>query len=81
MGLEAEPGADSGLEARVFTGYSGWSPGQLESELSSDGWFVVDGVADDVFTGVAERLWEEVLRRTGGRYAWFATCPADPRMN
>ena len=79
--LEAEPGADAGLEARVFTGYSGWGPGQLESELSSNGWFVVDGVADDVFTGVAGRLWEEVLRRTGGRYAWFATCPADPRMN
>ena len=79
--LESEPGADSGLEARVFTGYSGWGPGQLESELSSRSWFVVDASADDVFTSKPEHLWEEVLRRAGGRYAWFATYPADPRLN
>ena len=79
--LESEPGTDSGLEARVFTGYSGWGPGQLESELSARGWFVVDGQAGDVFTPNPERLWEEVLKRSGGRYAWFATYPADPRMN
>ena len=79
--LEEAPGVDSGLEARVFTGYSGWGPGQLESELSANGWFVVDAVADDVFTAHPEGLWEEVLRRAGGRYAWFATYPADPRLN
>ena len=81
LDLESEPGADSGLEARVFTGYSGWGPGQLESELSSRSWFVVDASADDVFTSKPEHLWEEVLRRAGGRYAWFATYPADPRLN
>ncbi len=80
--LGTEPGEGSpGLEARVFTGYSGWGPGQLESELESNGWFVVDALADDVFTHQPERLWEEVLQRAGGRYAWFATYPPDPRMN
>ena len=79
--LEAEPGEDIGLEARVFTGYSGWGPGQLESEMSAHGWFVVNAVADDVFTPAPGRLWEEVLRRAGGRYAWFATYPVDPRQN
>ena len=79
--LESEPEPDSGLEARVFTGYSGWGPGQLESELSSNGWFVVDALPEDVFTPAPEQLWEEVLHRAGGRYAWFSTYPADPRMN
>ena len=79
--LESEPGTDDGLEARVFTGYSGWSSGQLESELSSHGWFVVDGTEEDVFTPNPELLWESVLRRAGGRYAWFATYPTDPRLN
>lgn len=79
--LQAEPGPDSGLEARVFTGYSGWGPGQLESELEANGWFVVEAAADDVFNPRPENLWEEVLQRAGGRYAWFATYPADPRLN
>ncbi len=79
--LGAEPGPDSGLEVRIFTGYSGWGPGQLESELASNGWFVVDAVADDVFSPNPERLWEEVLKRSGGRYAWFSTYPVDPRLN
>ena len=65
--LESEPGEDDRLEARVFTGYSGWGPGQLESELSARGWFVVDGLADDVFPTSPERLWEEVLHR--GRWS------------
>lgn len=79
--LGTEPDMDSGLEARVFSGYSGWGPGQLESELSSNGWFVVDAETDDVFTPNPENLWEEVLTRAGGRFAWFATYPANPRMN
>ncbi|MCY3652233.1 MAG: YqgE/AlgH family protein [bacterium] len=79
--LESEPERDSPLETRIFAGYSGWGPKQLESELSSNGWFVVDAQADDVFTEAPETLWEEVLRRAGGRYTWFATYPADPRMN
>jgi len=80
--LEDEPGPDNGIEARIFAGYSGWGPGQLESELDSDlGWFVVEARTDDVFTPHPDRLWEEVLTRAGGRYAWFATYPPDPRLN
>lgn len=79
--LETEPGVDSVLEARVFAGYSGWGPGQLESELAARGWFVVDGESDDVFTAKPERLWEEVLKRAGGKYAFFATYPENPRLN
>ena len=79
--LETEPGVDSVLEARVFAGYSGWGPGQLESELAARGWFVVDGEPEDVFTAKPEGLWEEVLKRAGGKYAFFATYPENPRLN
>src|SRR5260221_9755192 len=27
---------------RVWTGYAGWAPGQLEEEIAQDAWFVVD---------------------------------------
>ena len=38
------------LGLRVFVGYAGWSPGQLELELSAGGWLVLDLVPDDPFS-------------------------------
>ena len=35
---------------RVFAGYSGWGPGQLDGELDQGGWFVVDALPDDLLT-------------------------------
>ena len=66
---------------RVFAGYAGWGPGQLESEVAADAWFVVASRADDPFAVDAERLWRDVLRRQGGELAWVSTAPADPSMN
>lgn len=71
--------AVSGL--RVFAGYSGWSGGQLEGEIDSGGWYVVDPEVGDVFTARPDRLWREVLRRQPGRLAWVANYPHDPSHN
>lgn len=79
--LAAEPGNEDAVEARIFAGYSGWSGGQLETELASRSWFVLAAEAEDVFTAAPELLWERVLRRAGGKHAWFATFPSDPRLN
>ncbi len=79
--LDSEPHVNSELEARIFSGYSGWGPGQLESELEANGWFVVDSHPDDVFASHPENLWQEVLRRAGGRHAFFSTYPENPRLN
>ncbi len=59
-----QPVALSG--ARLFSGYSGWAPDQLEAELAEGAWFVLDAVAVDVFCVDAERLWHDVMRRQGG---------------
>ena len=66
---------------RVFSGYAGWAPGQLDGEVAAGGWFVVDSVPSDVFTPSPEELWAEVLRRQPGRLRMFAGCPADPTTN
>ena len=66
---------------RVFVGYSGWSPGQLEQELGSGGWLVVDLAPDDPFSTDPSTLWRTVLRRQGGRAAMFASAPEDPSTN
>ena len=48
---------------RVFAGYAGWWPGQLEAEIDADAWFVVDGTPRDAVDSDPEHLWRTVLRR------------------
>jgi putative transcriptional regulator len=66
---------------RVFAGYSGWSPGQLEGELDSGSWFVFDALPGDAFMSRPDDLWPMVLRRQGGMTAAVALFPSDPSLN
>jgi len=68
-------------EVRVFAGYAGWGPRQLEDEILSGGWFVVDAEPDDALIPVPDDLWSAVLRRQPGPLAMFAHHPPDPSMN
>lgn len=68
-------------EIRVFAGYAGWGPGQLEDEIADGGWFVVDADPADALSPAPEHLWTAVLRRQRGTLALFAAYPADPTLN
>ena len=80
---EVEDAGDLGelRSVRVFAGYAGWGPGQLESELVEGAWLVLEGRGSDVFTTAPDALWSDVLRREGGAYAVLALLPDDPRVN
>jgi putative transcriptional regulator len=67
--------------ARVYAGYSGWGPGQLEGELEEEAWIIEPPTREEIFTEDAEGLWAAVLRRKGRRYALLSTMPLDPSMN
>ena len=68
--------------ARVFAGYCGWAPGQLEAELEGEeSWIVETPLPDDVFADAAGDLWGSVLRRKGGQFAIVAMMPYDPSVN
>ena len=69
------------VSVRVFAGYAGWSPGQLESEISGGSWFVFDALPGDAFVSRPDDLWPMVLRRQGGLMAAVAIFPADPTAN
>ncbi|MFP3992104.1 YqgE/AlgH family protein [Streptomyces sp. E11-3] len=66
---------------RIFAGYAGWGPGQLEDELADGAWYVVESEPGDVSSPQPERLWRGVLRRQRGDLAMVATYPDDPSLN
>lgn len=68
-------------DLRIFAGYAGWGPGQLEGELAHGMWYVADAHYSDVFGANPQSLWRRVLRRQGGQLAWLATWPEDPELN
>lgn len=66
---------------RIFAGYAGWGPGQLEDELEDGAWYVVESEPGDVSSPAPERLWRQVLRRQRNELAMVATYPDDPSLN
>lgn len=81
--LAADPAlvAASIKSLRVFRGYAGWAPGQLEVEIESGSWMVLDSDPSDVFTADPAELWRTVMRRQPGRLAWLSEAPDDLSAN
>lgn len=69
---------------RIFLGYSGWAPGQLEDELQMGGWLVSPTTTAEVFSEPAN-LWQVVTRRLSRQFLQAATgariVPEDPSWN
>lgn len=49
---------------RVYSGYSGWGPGQLEQELEQGGWFTCPATPQHVFDS-PDGLWRELCEQIG----------------
>ncbi len=74
-----DPGQLSGL--RIFVGYAGWGPGQLELEIEQEAWVVVAARDADLVSPQPANLWHDVLRRQEGDLRFWATLPDDPTVN
>jgi putative transcriptional regulator len=73
--------AEAVQSMRVFSGYAGWSAGQLDAEIDEGAWFVVDALPEDAFTTEPDGLWRRVLRRQPPPLSLVASFPADPALN
>ncbi len=67
-------------DIRFFVGYSGWSPGQLHSELKENAWIVASADRIDIFSG-NEDMWKSVVKSLGNKYAHIANFPENPYLN
>jgi putative transcriptional regulator len=68
-------------EVRLFSGYAGWGPGQLEMEIEEDAWLVLDAWPEDVATDDADDLWSIVLARQPHPLSLLALYPDEPAFN
>lgn len=71
-------------ELKTFTGYSGWAPDQLESEIDRGGWLLLPAEPRHVF-GDSEQLWKDVCAKVGDEIMLPAAVkkksPGDPNLN
>ena len=56
---------------RLYAGFSGWAPRQLQSEMQRDGWYVLPADIETVFRDSMEGVWQELVNRAEKRgVAW-----------
>lgn len=52
------------VQMKVFSGYSGWGPGQLDMEIESGGWLLMDAHSKDIFDS-SDTMWKRVCEQFG----------------
>jgi putative transcriptional regulator len=69
-------------DIRFFLGYSGWDKNQLESELSSSSWVVLENIyKDEIIEKCCDTFWKEKMLELGGNYSIWSNAPENPSYN
>jgi putative transcriptional regulator len=53
-------------KVKMFAGYAGWSPGQLEMEMKRKSWLTFPASLELVFDASPEQLWQKIVKSKGG---------------
>ncbi len=67
-------------EVRFFLGYSGWSAGQLATEISDFSWVVIEPEMDTILSS-DEKFWNESIKNIGGKALLWQNFPESPELN
>ena len=82
IGILDVDGLPSDLAAlRVFAGYAGWSPYQLEAEIDGGSWWVLPVERSLVFAADTSTLWDSVVASAPGTIPFHLTFPYDVSLN
>lgn len=69
-------------DIRFYVGYSGWSPGQLESEMGENStWLVSDADPNYIFHHQDVDIWKQVLSHKSKNYSLLASMNDDISFN
>lgn len=67
-------------EVRFFLGYSGWSAGQLATEIADHSWVVVEPTIESILSS-DENFWNESIKSIGGNALLWQNFPENPELN
>ena len=79
--LELGESLSPARKLKLFAGYAGWSPGQLEDEMKRKAWLTYPASLELVFDLACDQLWQTILRRKGWKYKLLAQTPEDLSAN
>lgn len=71
----------AGKDVRGFVGYSGWTRGQIESELKRSSWIVTPARQTILTSSQPSHLWSDLLTEMGPMYRLMAKMPDDVNLN
>lgn len=71
----------SAQEIRFYLGYSGWSPKQLEREISQNAWTVINDFNFHIFDEWDSNLWQKLMNELGGENLIWSNMPENPALN
>ena len=77
--LASDPAPDA-PSVRIYSGYAGWGAGQLEAELATGSWYVVQASPEDPFDTPGDQ-WQKVLKRQPGFLSFVSSFPDDVGLN
>lgn len=66
---------------RLYLGYAGWAPGQLEAELDQGAWQVIEARASLVFQTPPAEIWKTAMEIRGGFWGITAQTGIKPSRN
>jgi putative transcriptional regulator len=79
--LDIADSYSSTKQIKIFAGYAGWSPGQLDDEMKRETWMTHPASLDLIFHAKPGELWQFILREKGWKYKVIAESPEDPSWN
>ncbi len=69
------------IDLRLFVGYAGWAPGQLEKEIQEGAWLVSDLQQNILFETDVENVWKAAVKSLGKDFEHLLNLPLNPQLN
>lgn len=67
---------------RFFLGYTGWDANQLETEMNSNSWILIENnYKQNILQKSSSNFWKEKIMELGGEYLIWSNAPENPMLN